>query len=605
MITVRNIYKSFSSQVLFEDASLQINEGERFALVGPNGSGKSTLFKMMLREEEADEGEIQFKKGVVVGYLPQENAPTSEHTVVEETLDGVEDYDGRIEAEAKAILMGLGFKVTDFTRRVNTLSGGWSMRVAMAKLLVKKPDLLLLDEPTNHLDLDSLLWLQDYLAGYQGAIFVISHDRAFVNTVCKAIISVQEHTLRVYYGDYENFLAQRQSEKEKIYSAWRQQQEEIAQMEDFIARNRSRVSTASRVQSMIKRLDKVERIELPAETKTVKMRFPQPSRTGTKVLELKNISKVYNVPGHEPIRVYEGFDFELQRGQKMAFVGHNGAGKSTLLKMLAGVIEPDSGECKPGLNVKTGYFSQHREGILDPRKTVLQEAMDNDRMNPELTVRTVLGTFLFPGDNVYKKTEVLSGGEKSRLMLVKLLMDPPNVILMDEPTTHLDIASVDALILALKEFQGTICFISHDIYFINALADSVVHIEKGKTTVYPGNYDYFRRRQAQIQADAAVLSRKEEAKPAPKRDNADWEVKKRQEAEGRKKNRRSETLKKEIAYSKKTVESLAAKMSVPEIHSDYRQVKELGEKITALEAKISAYSEELKALEAGEVASSS
>jgi len=237
---------------------------------------------------------------------------------------------------------------------------------------------------------------------------------------------------------------------------------------------------------------------------------------------------------------------------------------------------------------------------LDPRKTVLQEAMDNDRMNPELAVRTVLGTFLFPGDNVYKKTEVLSGGEKSRLMLVKLLMDPPNVILMDEPTTHLDIASVDALIGALKEFEGTLCFISHDIYFINALADSVVHIEQGKTTVYPGNYDYFNYRQEQLRHEASSTRRKEEPKAAPKADGADWEEKKRQDAEVRKKSRRAETLKKEIAYSRKTVETLAAKMSAPEIHSDYAQVKELGDKIAALEAKIAAYTEELKAIEAGE-----
>jgi ATP-binding cassette subfamily F protein 3 len=599
MITLRNIHKSFGSQALLEDASLQVNEGDRFALVGPNGAGKSTLFKMMLRGEEADEGEIQFKKGVVVGYLPQENPPTSEKTVVEEVLDGAEDYDGRLEAEGKAILMGLGFKVGDFTRRVNTLSGGWAMRAAMAKLLLKKPDLLLLDEPTNHLDLDSLLWLEDYLQSYQGAIFVISHDRDFINKICRAIVSLQERKLRVYYGDYENFLSQRESEKEKICSAWRLQQEQIAQMEDFVARNRARVSTASRVQSMLKRLEKLERIELPAETKTVKIRFPQPGRTGTKVLELRGINKTYEVPGHDAIKVYENFDFTLERGQKMAFVGHNGAGKSTLLKMLAGVIEPDSGERVLGLNVKTGYFSQHREGILDPRKSVLQEAMDNDRMNPELMVRTVLGTFLFPGDNVYKKTSVLSGGEKSRLMLVKLLMDPPNVLLMDEPTTHLDMASVDALVGALKEFEGTLCFISHDVYFINALADSVVHIEQGKTTVYPGNYDYFRYRQDQLAGETAGVKKKtaESEKPVP---SQDYEEKKRQEAEARKKVRRAETLKKEIAYSRKTVESLAAKLSAPEIHSDYAQVKELGDKIAALEAKISAHTDELKALEAAE-----
>ena len=597
MITIRNIHKSFASQTIFAGASLQVNDGDRFALVGPNGAGKSTLFKMMLRAEHPDDGEIQFKKGVVAGYLPQENAPVSERTVIAETVDGAEDYDGRIEAEGKAILMGLGFKVTDFTRRLNTLSGGWAMRAALAKLLLKKPDLLLLDEPTNHLDLDSLLWLEEYLRSYQGAIFVISHDRDFINKICRAIVSLQDKTLRVYNGDYENYLLQREAEKEKLYSSWRQQKDEIAHMEDFIARNRTRATTASRAQSMLKRLARMERIELPPEAKSVRMHFPQPARTGTKVLRLNNISKTYNVEGHEPIRVYKDFDFELERGQKMAFVGHNGAGKSTLLKMLAGVIEPDTGGRVLGLNVKTGYFSQHREGILDPRKTVLQEAMDNDRMNPDLMVRTLLGTFLFPGDTVYKKTEVLSGGEKSRLMLVKLLLDPPNVILMDEPTTHLDMASVDALIAALKEFEGTLCFISHDIYFINALATSVVHIEHGKTTVYPGNYDYFRYRQEQLRKEDPGVKPRAAQAAAPKTESEGREEKKRREAEGRKNTRRAETLKKEIEYSRKLVEGLAAKMSAPEIYADYAQVKELGDKIKALEIKIAAFAAELKTLE--------
>ncbi|MDD2806870.1 MAG: ATP-binding cassette domain-containing protein, partial [Elusimicrobiales bacterium] len=255
---------------------------------------------------------------------------------------------------------------------------------------------------------------------------------------------------------------------------------------------------------------------------------------------------------------------------------------------------PDSGERVLGLNVKTGYFSQHREGMLDPRKTVLQEAMDNDRMNPELMVRTVLGTFLFPGDNVYKKTAVLSGGEKSRLMLVKLLLDPPNVLLMDEPTTHLDIPSVEALVGALKEFEGTLCCISHDLYFINALADSVVHVEKGKTTIYPGNYDYFSHRQKQLHAEAAAAApaeRPEQAQPAA---GPSWEEKKRQDAEARKKVKRAETLKKEIAYSRKTVETLAAKMAAPEIYSDYKQVQELGDKVRALEGRIAAAQAELE-----------
>ncbi|PKM98133.1 MAG: ABC transporter ATP-binding protein [Elusimicrobia bacterium HGW-Elusimicrobia-3] len=599
MITIRNIHKAYVAQTIFEGASLQINDGDRFALVGPNGAGKSTLFKMMLRAEEPDDGEILFKKGAAVGYLPQENAPVSERSVIAEVLDGAEDHDGRLEAEGKSILMGLGFKVEDFGRKVNTLSGGWAMRAALARLLLKKPDLLLLDEPTNHLDLDSLFWLEDYLRGYQGAIFVISHDRDFINKICRSIVALQNHTLRVYHGDYENYLAQQEMEKRKIHAAWRQQREEIAHMEEFIAKNRTRATTASRAQSMLKRLEKMERIELPPEAKTVKIHFPQPVRTGTKVLRLKGVSKAYNVPGREPIRVYENFDFELERGQKMAFVGHNGAGKSTLLKLLAGVIEPDSGERAPGANVKTGYFSQHREGILDPRKTVLQEAMDNGRMTPDLVVRTVLGTFLFPGDNVYKRVEVLSGGEKSRLMLVKLLLDPPNVILMDEPTTHLDMTSVDALIAALKNFEGTLCFISHDVYFINALADSVVHIEAGKTTVYPGNYDYFRYSQERLRLEAPRQAPAGPGRAAAAAAGQDREEKRRLDAETRKRVRRAETLEKEIDYTRKTVEALAAKMSAPEIYSDYAQVKELGDRLLALEARLADFTAELAALQPG------
>lgn len=605
MITLRNVSKSFTSQILLEDASLQVNDGDRFVLVGPNGAGKSTLFKMLLGQEECDSGEISIKKGANVGYLPQENPPVSEESVIKTVLDGIEDIGGRIEAEGKAILMGLGFKVKDFDRPVNTLSGGWAMRAAMAKLLLKKPDLLLLDEPTNHLDLDSLEWLENFLLRYPGAVFSISHDRDFINKTSKAIVSLQEHKLRIYYGDYEHFLQQREDERAKLYSAWKQQQDEIAHMEDFISRNRVRATTASRVQSMIKRLEKIERIELPPETKTVKMSFPQPIRTATKVLELKNVSKIYPIEGHEPIKVYENFDFVLERGQKMVFVGHNGAGKSTLLKMLAGEVQPDSGERILGLNVKTGYFSQHHYGMLDPNKTVLQEAMANDRMNPELMVRTVLGTFLFHDDDVYKPTSVLSGGEKSRLMLVKLLLDPPNVLLMDEPTTHLDMASVDALIAALKDFEGTLCFISHDVYFINALADSVIHVEQGKTTVYPGNYDYFQYRQRQMAKEAEqqalsaqktsnVLSGQNQPKSAS---SLSWEEKKQRDSELRKRKRRQEQLRKEISSSKKVVEKLAAEMSLPEVCSDYAKVKDLGDKLSALESKIAEYTDELETLE--------
>src|SRR3989338_8916208 len=560
MITLRAIHKSFGRQVLFEQAFLQVNEGDRFVLVGPNGAGKSALFKMLLGQEEADSGEFSIRHGAVVGYLPQENAPCSQKTVLEEALAGQKDPDGRQTAKAKAILMGLGFKVPDFERKIETLSGGWAMRAALAGLLTREPDLLLLDEPTNHLDIDSLFWLQKYLRSYPGAVFLISHDRAFINAVCRAIVSVQDKTLKVYHGDYEFFLHEREAERARLESAWKRQREEIEKMQDFIDRNRARASTANRAQSMIKRLEKLERIQLPQELKTVKMRFPQPRRVGVQVLSLKNVFKTYG-----DVRVYQGLDFELERGWKMAFVGHNGAGKSTLLKMLAGVIAIDSGQRIVGNGIKVGYFSQHREGQFDLKKTVLQEALSNDRMNPELMARTVLGTFLFPGDSVHKKISVLSGGEKSRLGLAKLLLDPPNVLLMDEPTIHLDMASVDALIGTLRGFEGTICCISHDLYFLNVLADHVVHIDQGKITVYPGNYEYFKSSQARWHeenpqaVDIPVAGK--EAKRPPKNLDA------------RRREKRDTRLLTELETLHAELEKLAAQLADPALYVDYKKVQ--------------------------------
>ena len=287
MITLRDVHKSFGQQTLLEGASLQINQGDRFVLVGPNGAGKSTLFKMLLGQEDPDQGQISLKKGAVVGYLPQENAPISDEEILNYALSDLEDADARIASKAKALLMGLGFKVSDFSRKMSALSGGWAMRVALAKLLLLEPDLLLLDEPTNHLDIDSLFWFQKYLQSYPGAVFLISHDRAFINAVCRAIVSLQDKTLKIYHGDYEHFISERKAERERLESAFKRQQEEIAKMQEFIDRNRARASTASRAQSMIKRLEKLERVELASESKAMKIRFPQPSRVGLKVLSLK------------------------------------------------------------------------------------------------------------------------------------------------------------------------------------------------------------------------------------------------------------------------------------------------------------------------------
>ncbi|HOW28234.1 MAG TPA: ABC-F family ATP-binding cassette domain-containing protein [Elusimicrobiota bacterium] len=594
MITIRDVSKSFGYQTLFEHANLQINEGDRYALVGPNGSGKSTLFKMLLGEVEPDRGEMQMKRGVTAGYMPQETAPHTDQTVLEETLSTSMDADGRVEARAKEILAGLGFKNADFSKQVKTLSGGWAMRVVLARLLLEGPDMLMLDEPTNHLDMDALFWLQDYLAAYSGAIFLISHDRAFINKVCRSIVSLENQTLKIYHGDYEYFLAEKNAAKERLQAAYEQQRREIAEMEDFVARNRARFSSASRVQSTLKRLDKIERIELPPELKKVKIRFPQPARAGVRVLSLKNVSKAYG-----DVKVYEGLEFELERGWKMAFVGHNGAGKSTLLKMLAGVVPPDQGDRVVGLNVKVGYYSQYRTEMLDPNKTVLQEAMDNDRLHPDLYVRTVLGTFLFPGDTVFKKTVNLSGGEKSRLSLVKLLLDPPNVLLLDEPTIHLDISSVEALADALKEFEGTICCISHDIYFLNQLADHVVHVDQGRVTVYPGNYEYFERRQRQKEEEARVeeeAARPERTPDSPRIPARTMDPRKEERvrrAARREAEKKVTWISTEIEKARSRIALLAQQLESPEVSADYQKVLELGGQIESLNQDVAAKEQRL------------
>ena len=584
MITLRGVSKAFGQQTILEDASLQINQGDRFVLVGPNGAGKSTLFKMLLGQEEADKGEVQLRRGAVVGYLPQENPPVSEQTVLEAALEHHEDPDGRVTAKAKAILMGLGFKVPGFDKKVKELSGGWAMRVALARLLLQEPDLLLLDEPTNHLDIDSLFWFQKYLQSYPGAVFLISHERDFINKVCRAIVALENHTLKVYHGDYEFYQREKEAERERIIQRYNQQQSEIAEMQDFIYRHRARAATANRAQSMMKRIEKMEKITLPPDTKTVKIKFPQPTRTGVRVLQLKNVHKSYG-----DTKVYEGLDFELERGWKMAFVGHNGAGKSTLLKVLAGIIPFDSGERVVGFDVKVGYFSQHREGQLDFNKTVLQEAQSTGRMNPDLLVRSVLGTFLFPGDSVHKQVGVLSGGEKSRLQLAKLLLDPPNVLLLDEPTTHLDMASVDALIEALKEFEGTICCISHDLYFLNALADHVVHVDQGKITVYPGNYEYFKHRQAQWHeenpeaVEVPVAPMQKEAGPAP--------LNEKQKA------RKKSKIEEELLKLYERLESLSAQMGDPKLYEDFEKAQKVGEEVEAVQAQIQQRESDLAALD--------
>ncbi|MBA2431780.1 MAG: ATP-binding cassette domain-containing protein, partial [Chthoniobacterales bacterium] len=410
--------------------------------------------------------------------------------------------DWEVEPKAKRILHGLAFREADFERAARTLSGGWVMRAHLARLLVQEPDLLLLDEPTNHLDLESLVWFQEYLKGYPGAILMISHDREFLNQLVGSIIEIAHRRLHRFRGNWDSYVEQKAAREEQHAAAYKNQQKEIASLQLFADRFRAKASKASQAQSKLKQIERMEKIDAPvSREKTVHFHFPQPPRSGHRVIKLENIDFAY-----DDLVVYRGLDFEAERGQRTVLVGPNGSGKSTLLKLLSGSLEAQSGTRDVGHNVKVGYFSQYRVDMLKPGMTVLDTARDMPNPVSEQVARTVLGSFLFRGDDVFKTTAVLSGGEKTRLALVKLLLDPPNLLLMDEPTTHLDVGSIDALIGALAQYEGTLIFISHDVYFIRAVAKSVLHISAGQLTPYAGDYDYYLDKTRATSARAALTT---------------------------------------------------------------------------------------------------
>jgi ATP-binding cassette subfamily F protein 3 len=536
MLTVSQLSKSFAGRALFDDVSLQVNRGDRVGLVGPNGAGKSTLFALLLGDVSPDKGTIAIEKNATIGFLPQETAAAGDETVLELALAvspalvqaqkvikqheaavaGVADpgadaayhnalhvFDEHggweLESKAKRVLAGLAFRETDFDRPARALSGGWIMRAHLARLLVMEPDLLLLDEPTNHLDLESLQWFQEYLRSYPGAIVMISHDREFLNQLVGSIVEIAHAKLVRYRGDWDSYIEQKAAREEQQLAAYKNQQKEIASLQLFADRFRAKASKASQAQSKLKQIDRIKKIAAPvARGKTIKFHFPQPVRSGLRVITLKDVDHAYG-----DLVVYRGMQYHAERGQRTVLVGPNGAGKSTLLKLLSGVLPVQHGVRELGHNVRTGYFSQNRIDVLNASHTVLDSARDMINPVSEQTARTVLGSFLFRGDDVFKTIRVLSGGEKSRLALVRLLLDPPNLLLMDEPTTHLDVGSIDALIGALKQYHGTLIFISHDVHFIRAIATSVLHIDAspartagangtgGKLTFYPGDYDYY------------------------------------------------------------------------------------------------------------------
>jgi ATP-binding cassette subfamily F protein 3 len=488
MLSVNNVSKTYASRTLFSQVSFHINRGEKIGLIGPNGAGKSTLFSLLLRDAEPDEGKVMMERGISFGFLPQESAPIDDVTVLDLATGHFDEHHRwEVEPKAKRILSGLAFRESDFERNARTLSGGWVMRAHLARLLVQEPDLLLLDEPTNHLDLESLIWFQDYLLGYSGAVLMISHDREFLNSLCDSILEVAYSKITRYTGNYDDYLREKAARMEQMHSAYDNQQRELAKMQAWVDKFKAKANFASRAQDKAKMIDRIEKLEAHvADAKTVRFRFPQPVRSGQRVIRMTGVDFAY---GQTP--VYHGLDLEMERGQRTVLVGPNGAGKSTLLKLLAGALTPQAGNRELGHNVKLGYFAQYRGDVLNMRHTVLQSAMDLPSRPGENLCRTLLGSFLFHGDDVFKPVGVLSGGEKSRLVLVRLLLDPPNFLLMDEPTTHLDMGSIDALINALEQYEGTLVFISHDVHFIRQMAKTVLHVSAGVITPYAGDYQYY------------------------------------------------------------------------------------------------------------------
>jgi len=643
MIILSNLSKAYGPKTLFSQVSLRLQRGEKLGLVGPNGAGKTTLFSIILGALEADGGKVEREKGRTIGYLPQESAPTEEETVIElataispvlskiqktirchpepedpiriQALEEFGEQEGfTLEARAKKILSGLAFQEEDFEKTARTLSGGWIMRAHLARLLVMEPDLLMLDEPTNHLDLETLGWFQNQLKRYSGAILTISHDRAFLNGICDGIVEIGHGKLHRYQGNYDRFLTQRAEREAQHLAAYRNQQREIAHHEDFIRRFRAKASKASQAQARIKQLDKMERIPAPeADAETISFRFPQPERSGQRVATLTEVKQAYG--DHV---VYENLNLEVEKTERIVLVGPNGAGKSTLLKILAEQVPIESGERELGHQVSVGYFSQQRVDLLNLENSVLDEAMEKVKSQVHTQdVRGMLGTFLFRGDDVFKKVKVLSGGEKSRLALVKLLLSPPNLMLLDEPTTHLDMPSIDAVIQALKDYTGTLIFVSHDLHFIRALAKRTIRIESGRSTDLPGDYDYYLWKSGSASEKEGLVEGLRDARPTEhsadpgknkavsakerRRINAESQKKARQERN--KMEQRVARLEKEILSLEEEQTEVNELLANPESYNDPEKGKALNEKAARIARRLKErnYEWEIEAGKLGEL----
>ena len=618
MLILSNISKRYGPKILFKEISLRIARGERMGLVGANGAGKTTLFSILLGKNQEDEGLIEWERNTRIGYLPQESAPAGDETVLElataiseelekviyslrtstddsaeraQALERFAELDGyNLEAKAKKIVVGLAFQQSDFNKPAKTLSGGWIMRAHLARLLVMEPDLLMLDEPTNHLDLETLGWFQYKLQKFSGSLITISHDREFLNGVCTGILEISNQKIHRYQGNFDNYLTQKEERLAQHQAAYQNQQREIAHHEDFIRRFRAKASKATQAQARIKLLEKMERIDPPEQKEsTIAFKFPQPPRSGQKVIQLTDIRQAYG--DH---LVYTGLSLEIEKQEKISLVGPNGAGKSTLLKIMADLVPLEAGSRELGHNVSVGYFSQQRVETLNLNRTVLDESLQLSTGVSEQMARNLLGAFLFRGDDVFKPVKVLSGGEKSRLALVKVLLAPPNLLLMDEPTTHLDMASIDALVLALENYQGTLVFVSHDLHFIRKLGKRTIRIEAGKITNYAGGYDYYLWKSGSTSAQSGLVEGLRDARPDQKINHSNEQKslsakdKRRlrsQEREQKKAERGKlqdlvRRLEKEIIELEERQSTINEQLSGPGIYDDPEQAKKLNSQAT-------------------------
>jgi ATP-binding cassette, subfamily F, member 3 len=624
MIQLSNLSKSFGDRVLLDSVSWQIDDRERVGLSGPNGAGKTTLLKMLAGLDEPDRGLVVKPAGLTIGYLPQDGLHHSGRTLIEEAGQAFKNLlamraeiaaleerlgdDAASEAEhadmlsryselqeafrrgegysvdlkIHTVLRGLGFSKEDMEKPTETFSGGWQMRIALAKLLLGRPGLLLLDEPTNHLDLDARNWLEEYLSEYPHAVILVSHDRFFLDAVVTRITDLGLRTLTDYHGNYSTFLKTREERMERLRQQKRDQDEEVARMEAFINRFRYQATKAAQVQSRIKMLDKIVPIEIPPERKRVRFSFPDCARSGRTVLDLRDVSKAYGTRV-----IFDRINVHIERGDRIALIGPNGVGKSTMMRMLSGVEAPDSGARTEGHQVVMQYFAQDEATRLDPTQTVYQILAGNAPIHMMPSVRNILGGFLFSGDDIEKFVRVLSGGERTRLAVARMLLRPSNTLLLDEPTNHLDLDSKDVLLEALEDFGGTLIFVSHDRYFVDRLATKVIEIGDGKAVVYPGTYEEWLW--SKKQREAAETSQPPAARGAargpsaargpapaaspPAADTAtpeSYEDRKRREADARRARKASDSMRKRvedlearIAQHETAIKDIEAQMSAP------------------------------------------